>query len=85
MDKEQWAGEKHPCHVGLYPLGEKDGYRGFIAAEERDRSDKNMWHRLYLGLSTFLGMKGFAHCPDRHGTEMCLQGTREERKTEFQL
>lgn len=92
VDEEQWMGEKlshtrHPWHVGLaiHPLDAKDEHSGFIAAEERDRSNTNVWHRLYLGLSTLLGVKSFAHCLSRHGSEMCFQGSREERKTEFQL
>lgn len=92
IDEEQWAGEKmsytqHPWQLGLtmHPLGAKDEHSGFIAAEERSRSKTNLWHRLYLGLYTFLGVKGFAYCPNRHGSGICFRGTREERETEFQL
>lgn len=92
MCEEQWAGEElsytpYPWHLGLfmYSLGARVKHSDFLAAEERDRSNTNMWLGLYLGLSTFLGVKGIAHCPNRHGSEMRLQGAREERKTEFQL
>lgn len=69
----------------MYPLVEKGEYSGFIPAEERDRSHTNMWQWLYSGLSTFLGVKGFAYCLSRHGSVMCLQGTKKARKIEFQL
>lgn len=56
----------------MHPLGAKGGHSGFIAAEERDRSKANLWHKLYLGLYAFLGVKWFARCPDRHGSEAYL-------------
>lgn len=69
----------------MYPLVEKDEYSMFIPAEERDRSHTNMRQRLYLELSTSFGVKGFACCLSRHGSVMCLRGTKEARKIEFQL
>lgn len=69
----------------VHALVEMDEYSGFIPAEERDRSHANMWQRLYLWLSTSFGVKGFACYLTRHGSVMCLQGTNEAKKIEFQL